>query len=90
MKKLDSQKNKKRILIVDAHPVLRLGLTGFTKVLPVSYYKSLTIRNLGNLDRDLVINRLKSGWGMNEQDIFAVGSEGVLKYELRGEISPQK
>ena len=27
MKKLDSQKNKKRILIVDAHPVLRLGLT---------------------------------------------------------------
>jgi len=27
MKTLDSQKNKKRILIVDAHPVLRLGLT---------------------------------------------------------------
>ncbi len=24
---MDSQKNKKRILIVDAHPVLRLGLT---------------------------------------------------------------
>ncbi len=29
IKELNSQKNKKRILIVDAHPVLRLGLTHF-------------------------------------------------------------